>query len=52
MCTKFFSDGDIHTYFSPYESPYEAFINYMNALTDFILRLRQGEKELLQKGEL
>jgi alpha-amylase len=34
MCTKWFSDGDVHAYFSPYESPYEAFINYMNALTD------------------
>ncbi|HLT07961.1 MAG TPA: glycoside hydrolase family 57 protein [Cyclobacteriaceae bacterium] len=45
MCTKFFSDGDIHTYFSPYESPYEAFINYMNALTDFTLRLREEEKK-------
>jgi alpha-amylase len=44
MCTKFFSDGDIHAYFSPYESPYEAFINYMNVLSDFILRLKQAEK--------
>lgn len=34
MCTKWFSDGDVHAYFSPYESPYEAFISYMNALTD------------------
>ncbi|MET0341456.1 MAG: glycoside hydrolase family 57 protein [Polyangiales bacterium] len=34
MCTKWFGDGDVHAYFSPYESPYEAFINYMNALTD------------------
>ncbi|MDB4973841.1 MAG: Alpha-amylase [Myxococcaceae bacterium] len=34
MCTKWFSDGDVHAYFSPYESPYEAFINYMNAVTD------------------
>ena len=34
MCTKWFSDGDVHAYFSPFESPYEAFINYMNALTD------------------
>jgi alpha-amylase len=34
MSTKWFSDGDVHAYFSPYESPYEAFINYMNALTD------------------
>jgi alpha-amylase len=34
MCTKWYSDGDVHAYFSPYESPYEAFINYMNALND------------------
>ncbi len=39
MCTKFFSDGEIHKYFNPYESPYEAFINYMNVLSDFKLRL-------------
>jgi alpha-amylase len=35
MCTKWFSDGDVHAYFSPYESPYEAFINAMNVLDDF-----------------
>ncbi len=35
MCTKWFADGDVHAYFSPYESPYEAFIYYMNALRDF-----------------
>ena len=34
MCTKWFADGDVHAYFSPYESPYEAFINYMNVLSD------------------
>jgi alpha-amylase len=39
MCTKFFSDGDVHAYFNPYETPYEAFINYMNVLSDFSLRL-------------
>jgi alpha-amylase len=39
MCTKWFSDGDVHAYFSPYESPYEAFINYMNALNDLRLRV-------------
>ena len=39
MCTKFFQDGDIHTYFSPYQSPYEAFIYYMNVLKDFVMRL-------------
>jgi alpha-amylase len=35
MCTKWFADGDVHAYFSPYESPYEAFINYANVLSDF-----------------
>jgi alpha-amylase len=34
MCTKWFSDGDVHRYFNPYESPYEAYINYMNVIDD------------------
>jgi len=38
MCTKFFSDGDVHKYFNPYGTPYEAFINYMNVLSDFSIR--------------
>lgn len=39
MCTKYFSDGDIHAYFSPYETPYEAYINFMNAYHDVRARL-------------
>ena len=39
MCTKFFSDGAVHKYFNPYDTPYEAFINYMNVVSDFILRV-------------
>lgn len=39
MCTKWFNDGDVHAYFSPYESPYEAFMYYCNALKDLRLRL-------------
>jgi alpha-amylase len=39
MCTKFFSDGVVHGYFNPYETPYEAFINYMNVLSDFLIRV-------------
>jgi alpha-amylase len=35
MCTKWFADGDVHKYFNPYSSPYDAYINYMNVLTDF-----------------
>lgn len=34
MCTKWFADGDVHKYFSPYESPYDAFVAFMNALED------------------
>lgn len=41
MCTKLFSDGAIHQYFTPYDTPYEAFINYMNVLSDFLLRVEQ-----------
>ncbi len=39
MCTKYFFDGEVHKYFNPYESPYEAFLNYMNILGDFEIRL-------------
>ena len=35
MSTKYWNDGDVHAYFSPYESPYDAFITYMNTLSDF-----------------
>jgi alpha-amylase len=40
MCTKVLSDGDVHKYFNPYDSPYDAFINYMNILSDFEYRLK------------
>ena len=39
MATKWFSDGDVHSYFNPYGSAYEAFINYMNVLSDFDIEL-------------
>jgi len=32
MCTKYWADGDVHKYFSPYESPYDSYINFMNVL--------------------
>lgn len=49
MCTKWFSDGDVHKYFNPYDTPYEAFINFMNILSDFTIRINNKIKEL---GEL
>ncbi|HSX28743.1 MAG TPA: glycoside hydrolase family 57 protein [Candidatus Saccharimonadales bacterium] len=39
MCTKWFNDGDIHAYFSPYETPYEGFIAFMNVLRDLRVRI-------------
>ncbi|HIW01054.1 MAG TPA: glycoside hydrolase family 57 protein [Candidatus Desulfovibrio intestinipullorum] len=45
MCTKFFSDGDVHKYFSPYETPYDAYIFYMNALADLELSVRHKLEE-------
>ena len=46
MCTKFFSDGEVHKYFNPYDTPYEAFINYMNVLSDFQIRLDEKRAAL------
>ena len=46
MCTKWFSDGDVHKYFNPYDSPYEAFVNYMNVLSDFLLELKKAESRI------
>lgn len=45
MCTKFFSDGAVHSYFNPYDTPYEAFINYMNVLSDFEIRVEEKSKK-------
>ncbi len=44
MCTKWFADGDVHKYFSPYESPYDAFISFMNVAKDLEFRVRQATK--------
>ncbi len=41
MATKFFSDGAVHAYFNPYDTPYDAFMNYMNVLSDFEIRLNR-----------
>jgi alpha-amylase len=39
MCTKWFADGDVHKYFNPYDTPYEAFIAYNNVVHDLRLRI-------------
>ncbi len=43
MATKWLSDGDVHSYFNPYGSAYEAFINYMNVLSDFEIELTKAK---------
>ncbi len=45
MCTKWFADGDVHKYFNAYDSPYDAYINYMNVLQD----LKQLINERIKK---
>lgn len=44
MCTKWFTDGDVHAYFSPYDSPYDAFLYYMNAIRDLRWRLHDSHR--------
>ena len=39
MCTKYWNDGDVHAYFSAYDSPYDAFMYYMNVIRDLEYRL-------------
>ncbi|MCD9015120.1 glycoside hydrolase family 57 protein [Parachryseolinea silvisoli] len=46
MSTKGGPDGGVHQYFSPYRSPYEAFMNYMNVLADLEFRLRGKRRGL------
>lgn len=41
MCTKWFSDGDVHKYFNPYQSPHSAYVVFTNVLNDIRERLRQ-----------
>lgn len=43
MCTKFWADGDVHKYFSPYDSPYDAYIYYMNVISDFEITVKNAE---------
>jgi len=43
MCTKWFSDGDVHKYFSPYASPHDAFIAFMNVVDDLTRRIAAAD---------
>ena len=50
MCTKWFNDGDVHKYFNPYDSPYDAFIIFMNILNDMKLRIAKAKTEVEKNG--
>lgn len=44
MSTKYWSDGDVHKYFSPYDSPYEAYRRYSHALCDLRQRIAMASE--------
>ncbi len=52
MSTKHFADGASHSMFSPYETPYQAFTNYMNVLSDFIVRVEEQYPMSIENEEL
>lgn len=52
MSTKKNSDGSVHSYFSPYPSPYEAFINFMNVIADFSIHVKNLQEASLEKASL
>ena len=52
MATKHFADGAAHSSFSPYETPFQAFTNYMNVLADFIVRVEEQYPLSIENEEL
>lgn len=52
MSTKHMADGDVHSHFSPYDTPFDAFTNYMNVLADFIVRVEEQYPLSIENEEL
>ncbi|HRF69319.1 MAG TPA: glycoside hydrolase family 57 protein [Muribaculum sp.] len=52
MSTKHMNDGAVHAMFSPYETPFQAFTNYMNVLADFIVRVEEQYPLSIENEEL
>ncbi len=50
MSTKTMNDGDVHSYFSPYSTPYDSFISYMNIISDMGKRLSSAKDGGLPDG--
>jgi len=51
MCTKYFSDGDVHKYFNPYDSPYDSYINFMNVLNNLQTRCKKKNADMQLCGQ-
>lgn len=49
MCTKFWNDGDVHKYFSPFDSPYDAYMYYMNVFSDLECTVKAKLKKIRMK---
>ena len=52
MSTKHSNDGSVHSHNSPYDSPYTAFTNYMNVLSDFRTRVKEQVPSGVENEEL
>ena len=52
MSTKNMHDGSVHSQFSPYDTPFDAFTNYMNVLADFIVRVEEQYPMSIDNEEL
>lgn len=52
MSTKNLADGASHAAFSPYDSPFSAFTNYMNVLADFLVRVEEQYPDNIDNEEL
>ncbi len=59
MSTKYYTDGDVHQYFSPYETPYDAYINFVNVVTDLERRVEEAselkdraDRQSLREGKM
>ncbi|MFH2020139.1 MAG: glycoside hydrolase family 57 protein [archaeon] len=52
MCTKWFSDGDVHKYFNPYDSPYDSYVSFMNIMNDIAVRIRRKAEHLKKEPQV
>lgn len=49
MCIKYFSDGDVHKYFNPYDTPYDSYLTFMNVLNDIRHRIKNSKQGVFSK---